>query len=52
MKMTKKMALYDHFWPFLTHCTIFFHKTEVQTVILKCLMGLNLDWFKELWPQM
>ena len=23
-----------------------FHKTEVQTVILKCLTGLNLDWFK------
>ena len=23
-----------------------FHKTEVQTVGLRCLMGLNLDWFK------
>ena len=23
-----------------------FHKTEVQTVIFRCLMGLNLDWFK------
>ena len=23
-----------------------FHKTEVQTVILRCSMGLNLDWFK------
>ena len=22
------------------------HKTEVQTVILRCLMGLNIDWFK------
>ena len=23
-----------------------FHKTEVQTVILRCWMGLNLNWFK------
>ena len=23
-----------------------FHKTEIQTVILRCLMGLNLDWVK------
>ena len=23
-----------------------FHKTEVLTVILRCLMGLNLDWVK------
>ena len=23
-----------------------FHKTEVQTVILRCLMGLNCNWFK------
>ena len=23
-----------------------FHKTEVQTVILRCLMGLNLNWLK------
>ena len=23
-----------------------FHKTEVVTVILRCLTGLNLDWFK------
>ena len=23
-----------------------FHKTEVQKVILRCLTGLNLDWFK------
>ena len=24
---------------------VIFHKTEVQTVILMCLMGLNSDWF-------
>ena len=23
-----------------------FHKKEVQTIILRCLTGLNLDWFK------
>ena len=23
-----------------------FHKTEVQTVILRCWIGLNLNWFK------
>jgi hypothetical protein len=23
-----------------------FHKTEIQTVILICLTGLNSDWFK------
>ena len=23
-----------------------FHKTEIQTVILRCLMSLNLNWYK------
>ena len=27
-------------------CVFIFHKTEVLTVILRCLTGLNLDWFK------
>ena len=31
---------------FFAICIFIFHKTEVQTVILRCLMGLNLDWFK------
>ena len=32
---------------FFTICTyVIFHKTEVQTVILRCLMSLNLDWLK------
>ena len=31
---------------FFTICMFIFHKTEVQTVILRCLMSLNLDWFK------
>ena len=33
----------DHFF---ANCMFIFHKTEVQTVIFRCLMGLNLDWFK------
>ena len=37
------------FWPFLANfllCTKIFHKTEVQTGILRCWRGLNLNWFK------
>ena len=33
----------DHFFAI---CIFIFHKTEVRTVILRCLMGLNLNWFK------
>ena len=25
---------------------LIFHKTEIQTVILRCLMSLNLNWYK------
>ena len=28
------------------NCMFIFHKTEVQTVTLICLMGLDSDWFK------
>ena len=48
IKENDKWPFYDHFPPFFlatTYMTIF-HKTEVQTVILRCLTGLNLDWFK------
>ena len=31
---------------FFAICVFIFHKTEVQTVILRCWTGLNLDWFK------
>ena len=31
---------------FFANCINIFHKTEVQTVILVCLMGQNLNWFK------
>ena len=39
MNVPGKWLLYDHFWPFFCHM-------YVQTVILRCLMDLNLDWFK------
>ena len=31
---------------FFANCMFIFHKNEVQTVILRCLAGLKLDWFK------
>ena len=33
----------DHFFAI---CILIFHKTEVKTVILRCLIGLDLNWFK------
>ena len=41
-----KWPLYDLFRPFFAMCMFFFHKTEVLTVILRCLTGLTYDWFK------
>ena len=31
---------------FVANCMFIFHKKEVQKVILRCLMGLNTNWFK------
>ena len=31
---------------FFAICMFIFHKTEVLKVILRCLTGLNYDWFK------
>ena len=39
-----KWPFYEYFWPFLANSMIICHKTEVQTVILRCLT--NLTWFK------
>ena len=41
-----KWSLYDLFWPFIVISVFIFHKTDVLTVILRCLMGLNLEWVK------
>ena len=40
------MAIYDHFWPFFANYMNIFHKTEIQTVILRCIVGLNPNWIK------
>ena len=41
-----KCPLYDHSWSFFAICVSIFHKTEVLTVILRCLTGLIYDWLK------
>jgi hypothetical protein len=43
---TDKWPFYDHIWPFFANYIFIFHKTEVRTIILKCLMSLNPIWFK------
>ena len=41
-----KWPLYDLSGLFFDICMFIFHKTEVLTVILRCLIGLTYDWFK------
>ena len=41
-----KRPLYDLSGLFFAVCMFIFHKTEVLTVILRCLTGLTHDWFK------
>ena len=41
-----KWQCYDHFWPFFAICIFIFHKTEFQTILLRWLTCLNLNWFK------
>ena len=43
---TDKQPVLDHIWPCLANYMFIFHKTEIQTVILRCLMSLNLNWYK------
>ena len=43
---TDNWPFYDHIWPFFASCMFIFPKTEVQTVILKCLTSLNPNWYK------
>ena len=31
---------------FFAICMVIFHKTEIQTVILRCLISLSLNWYK------
>ena len=41
-----KSPFYDHFWPFFAKCMFIFHKTEAYLINLRCLMGVNFNWFK------
>ena len=41
-----KRPFYNHFCSFFAIYNNICHKTEVQTVILRCLMGPDLNWFK------
>ena len=43
---TDKWKIYDHIWPFFANYMFIFHKIEIQTVILRCLTSLNLNWYK------
>ena len=43
---TDKWSFVDHIWPFFANYMFFFYKTEIPTIFLRCLMGLNLDWVK------
>ena len=43
---TDKWLFYNHIRSFLANYMFIFHKTEIQTVILRCLMSLNLNWYK------
>ena len=36
----------SNFGQFFANSMFIFHKTEIQTVIIRCLTGINLDWFK------
>ena len=42
---TDKWSFYYNIWPFFANCVLIFHKTEIQTVILRCLIILNLNWY-------
>ena len=43
---TDKWPFYDHIWPFFANYIFIFHKTEVRTIILKCITSLNPNWYK------
>ena len=45
-KLTDKWQCYGHFQPFFANYMTIFHRTETQTVILRCLKVLNLCLFK------
>ena len=44
--LTHKWPFFDYFWSYYANYRKVFHKSEVQTVILRCLVCLNLIWIK------
>ena len=42
----QKWPFLDPLWSFFVIYIDIFHKTEIQTVILRCLVCLNLNWVK------
>ena len=44
--MNHKWPFFDCFGHFFAIFMIIFHETEVQMVILRCLVSLNLNWIK------
>ena len=44
--MTHRWPFFDCFGHFFAIFMIIFHETEVQKVILRCLVSLNLNWIK------
>ena len=44
--MTHRWPFFDCFGHFFAIFMIIFHETEVQMVILRCLVSLNLNWIK------
>ena len=44
--ITGKWPFFHCFWSFFANFMSIFHETEVQTVILRCLVSLNLNWVK------
>merc|ERR1712008_127863 len=42
-----RWPFYNRFWPlFFANYMNIFHKTEIQTVILRCSTSLKLNWYK------
>ena len=44
--MFQKWPFFDRLWSFFGNYIDIFHKTEIQTIILRCLVCLNLNWIK------
>ena len=42
---TDKQPFFDHIWAFFATYMFIFHKTEMKTVILRCLTSLNHNWY-------